>query len=151
MPDLALVTTILTSIKTATEIAKALREADLSLEKAELKLKLADLMTALADARVAIASVQEDLLTKERQIKELNERLDMRKSVHYVAPFYWVDANQGREGPFCQQCYDSQRKLIRLQDIGDVWECKTCSKWYRPSGGRSRQVEVVTDFDPMAS
>ena len=41
MPDIATIGAFLTSIKTATEIAKALREVDVSLEKAETKLKIA--------------------------------------------------------------------------------------------------------------
>ena len=43
----------LTSLKTAAEIVKGLRQADVSFERTELKLKIADLATALADARMA--------------------------------------------------------------------------------------------------
>jgi hypothetical protein len=149
MPDLALLATVLTSIKAATEIAKGLREADISLEKAELKLKLADLMTALADARIAVSSVQEDLLTKDRQIKELRESLDLKKVMKYQAPFYWHDEGGRQDGPFCQQCYDSAQKAIRLQDLkNSCWRCNTCGNVYDPGGSRQRQVRAVTDFDP---
>lgn len=44
MPDMASVSVVLTSIKTATDIAKLLRETDVSLEKAETKLKLAEMV-----------------------------------------------------------------------------------------------------------
>jgi len=149
MPDLALLATVLTSIKTATDIVRGLRDADISLEKAELKLKLADLMTALADARIAVSSVQEELLTKDRQIKELRESLDLKKAMKYQAPFYWLEEGGKRDGPFCQQCYDSAQKAIRLQVLeNQYWRCNTCSHTYAPGGSRPRQVRAVTDFDP---
>lgn len=44
MPDMASVSVVLSSIKTATDIVKFLRETDVSLEKAETKLKLAELV-----------------------------------------------------------------------------------------------------------
>jgi hypothetical protein len=149
MPDLALFATVLTSIKTATDIAKGLREADLSLEKAELKLRLADLMTALADARIAMSLVQEELQTREREIKELQEALELKRSMKYTAPFYWAEDAGRRDGPFCQQCYDSRRKAIRLQSSdGNVWTCRTCGQGYGVGGRDSRSSRVVTDFDP---
>ena len=151
MPDLALLAAVLTSIKTATDIAKGLREADLSLEKAELKLRLADLMTALADARVAVSSVQEELVTKEREIKELHEMFDLRKRMKYSAPFYWLEEEGKRDGPFCQQCYDAQGKVIRLQGHDDHWRCETCSNNYMISDRRPMQLRAETDFDPRSS
>ncbi len=44
MPDIAAISAFVGSIKTAAEIAKAIKEAGLSLEKAETKLKMAELI-----------------------------------------------------------------------------------------------------------
>lgn len=44
MPDIITFAAFLGSIKTATEIAKAIKLSDSSLEKAELKLKIAELI-----------------------------------------------------------------------------------------------------------
>jgi hypothetical protein len=149
MPDLALLATVLTSIKTATDIARGLREAGISFEKAELKLKLADLMTALADARIAVSSVQEELLTKDREIQELRESLDLKKAMKYEAPFYWLEEDGKRDGPFCQQCYDSVRKAIRVQEVENpYWRCNTCGHTYTAGSSRPRQIHVETEFDP---
>ncbi len=150
MPDLALISAILGSIKAATDIVKALREADLSLEKAELKLRLADIMNALADARVAISSVQEELLAKDRRVKELEETLETRKRMKYAAPFYWLEDDGKREGPFCQHCYDAQGKSIRLQGHeNDYWECKACGNNYVGPGHRPGPSHAKIDFDPF--
>ena len=64
MPDMASVSVVLSSIKTATDIVKFLRETDVSLEKAETKLKLAELvgykeqeLIRLQDCEMTIGSV----------------------------------------------------------------------------------------------
>ena len=53
MTDLATVTAVLGNIKTAMDIAKAIKDADVSVERAEMKFKLAEMMTALADAKMS--------------------------------------------------------------------------------------------------
>ena len=69
--DLASVSTLLSSINTASGIAKLIKESDVSLEKAETKLKLADLISALADARVEVSEIQQTLVDKDAQINKL--------------------------------------------------------------------------------
>ena len=49
----------LTSIKTALDIAKALKQAGDSLERAELRLRLVDLMSSVADTKWAVPSLVE--------------------------------------------------------------------------------------------
>jgi hypothetical protein len=152
MPDLASISVILTSLKTATEIAKALREADVSLEKAEMKLKLADLIGALAEARISIAEVNQELSDKANRINELERLLSARQTLTYDAPFYWSSQGAKREGPYCQQCYDSKGKTIRVQEIGDgYFDCMACKSRYDARPERERQTRAVTDFNVFDS
>jgi hypothetical protein len=65
------VSTLLGSIKTATEIAKLIKDSDVSLEKAETKLKLAELISALADAKIEVMEVQQALLDKDAEVRGL--------------------------------------------------------------------------------
>lgn len=65
------VAAVLTSLKTATDIAKFLRESDLSIERAELKLKLADLIGALADTKIELAGLQEAISDKDNVLRSL--------------------------------------------------------------------------------
>ena len=58
MDLISAITATLTSLKTATDIAKLIRESDVSLEKAELKLKLAQLTDGLADARIQLSDIR---------------------------------------------------------------------------------------------
>ena len=64
MADFASMSATLQGIKTATDIAKSLRDADLSLEKAEMKLQIADITSALADAKINLSEVQELILKR---------------------------------------------------------------------------------------
>jgi ribosomal protein L37AE/L43A len=130
--DIPTIAAVLTSIKSATEIAKLLKETDLSLEKAEVKLKLADLISTLADAKMEIAGVQDLLREKETKIRELEEVLALRADLEYEAPYYWRINEGKKDGPFCQQCYDADDKLIRLQEkrTKGAWDCKRCGKHF---------------------
>ena len=58
MAEIATIGAILTSVKTATEIAKMLKDSDLSLENAEMKLKLAELVSSLTDAKLEAVKIQ---------------------------------------------------------------------------------------------
>jgi hypothetical protein len=122
---------VLSSIKAATDIAKAIRESSISLEQAEYKLQLADLIDKLVDAKIQIAYIQEIILEKDDRIRELEKQAEIRGQLIYEAPFYWLDNGSRKDGPYCQQCYDSQKKLIRLQgyDPGH-WRCMTCDNSY---------------------
>jgi hypothetical protein len=130
--DIPTIAAVLTSIKSATDIAKLLKDTDLSLEKAEVKLKLADLIGTLADAKMEIAEVQDLLREKDSKIRELEEALTVKGKLDYEAPYYWLKDGDKKFGPFCQQCKDADGKLIRLQKrrVQGGWECKTCGKHF---------------------
>ena len=129
--DFTAVTAVLGSIKTATDIAKLIKDSDLSLEKAETKLKLADLIGTLADAKLEVVGVQQTLAEAEARIRDLEDELKTRKLLRWKDPSYWLDADTGEDGPFCQKCYDTDKNLVRLQGNGEGWfECKACKSTY---------------------
>ena len=149
MPDITSISAILSSIKAASDIAKLLKDADLSLEKAELRLKLADLISALADARIEMAAVQETLNSKDQQIRELQEAFRIKSQLQYEQPYYWLVENGQRTGPYCQNCYDKDQKLIRLQGYDNgYWDCKACGHNFADRAFRQRQDRAVRDYDP---
>ena len=143
MTDITAIASILGSVKTATEIAKLLKDSDFTLEKAEMKLKLADLISALADARMETAEIQSLILEKNEKIQALEKTLETKAIVKYEKPSYWIGDDEDRDGPFCQHCYDKDGRLIRLQGNGEGWwGCKVCGSSYtdddyEPLGGLS--------------
>ena len=69
--DIAAIGSLLSSLKTATDIAKFIRESDFSIEKAETKMKLAELISSLADAKIEAAEVQQSILERDEIIRTL--------------------------------------------------------------------------------
>jgi hypothetical protein len=108
--DISSVSAILSSIKTATDIAKIIKSSDTSLEKAEVKLKLAELISALADAKIQVSEIQDEILQRESTIRSLHEQLATREKLAWEPPYYWIVENGQKDGPFCQHCYDKEKR-----------------------------------------
>ena len=127
MPDLASISAALASIKTATEIAKLIKDSGASLEQAEVKLQIANLISSLADAKIELAELQTEM-------NQLKDKLSQRASVKWVKPYYMIQAGNDMEGPFCPTCYDNSEKMIRLQGSGHKgWSCFTCKGFFEDS------------------
>lgn len=90
--------------------------------------------------REVALTLQEENTKLREKIKELEAKLSEKEKVVWEPPFYWVKEEGAKEGPFCQQCYDSETKLIRLQNAEKgAWRCTTCNNnffedSYKPSG-----------------
>lgn len=149
MPDMSTISSILSSIKIATEIAKLLKNSNVSFEKAEIKLKLADLVGALADAKLKIAEIQEALIEKDNKIKELQYVISCHSDMVWRDPVYYMQTEKGERGPFCPQCYDNRGKVIRLQTLErGCWRCETCNKTFISQDYNPSPIKVIKDFDP---
>jgi len=148
MPDLATIGAALSSIKTATDIAKFLRESDLSIEKAELKLKLADLLVSLADAKIELVEVQEELAKKDKKIGELTLAFEAKgELIRYGDAYYVKDAKGEAVGkPFCLRCLENdhkQRQLVRSAKDHRTIVCASCGHQY--DNMSVREIQPKTD------
>lgn len=133
MADIASIGAALSSIKTATELAKLVKGSNVSLEKAEIKLQLAELISALADAKMELAEVQDLLREKDQTIKELIDKNDLENSIIFDAPYYWIEKGALRDGPYCPTCYDDKKKTIRLVEkhtMSGSHHCHVCDSWF---------------------
>ena len=128
MVEILQITSVIVGIKNSLEIAKLIYDSGASLEKAETKMKLAELISALADAKIGMASIQEVVSEKDAEIKRLKSEIETRKNMVWEPPYYFVETETGKDGPYCQKCYDSSKKLIRLQSAGSkgYWVCNEC-------------------------
>ena len=129
MPDFATISAFLGSIKTATDIAKTIKDADLSLEKAETKLKMAELISALADAKIQAAEIQDLLQEKDKRIKELEKNLENKsKLIRQNGMYYESDENGNPVGdPYCSNCWEAGEKRIHLNKLTNKYhQCPTC-------------------------
>jgi len=80
------------------------------------------------ELREGALTLQEEYIKLKERINCLESELSKKQKVQWEAPFYWIDGGEKKEGPFCQKCYDSDTKLIRLQKIEEGnWHCKSCN------------------------
>jgi len=139
MPDMSVVSTIFTSIKTATDIAKLLKDADFSLEKADLKLKIAELVSALADVKMQTTEMQDVLSSRDLQIKELKDSLELKCKVTKLGDAYYKLNDDGKPtgDPFCLNCWESKNKLLHLSSSATgmyIRSCPSCKTNYNGRG-----------------
>ncbi len=141
--DIASISAALAGIKSATEIAKLIKDSGASLEQAEIKLQLADLISALADAKIEIANIREAVSEKETQINELNKKLEVKENIVWQEPYYFIVENGNKDGPYCQKCYDSKNLLIRLQGDEGWWECLECKSTVTDDDYDNRPINSI--------
>jgi predicted RNA-binding Zn-ribbon protein involved in translation (DUF1610 family) len=116
------------ALKSATEIASYFKNIDNRLEVAEMRLKAAELIDALADAKIAIAEIKDLLTEKDEEIKALSESLSASDDLQFERGFYWKITEDKKDRPFCPNCWDSNKKIIRIHKhpIGGFYHCSTC-------------------------
>jgi|ERR1041385_8930219 hypothetical protein len=139
MTDIGAISAALTSIKTATEIAKIISQSGASIEKAELKLRVAELLTSLADAKVELAGVQDVLATKDGRIAELEDALESKE--HLVRDgdaYYATNASGVASGtPFCTRCWEVEHRQRHLVYSAEDFRSRTCPACKTHYEGRS--------------
>lgn len=128
MPDIATISSIIGSVKAATDIARMLKDSDLSVEKAELKLKLADLVGALADTKLQIAEIQELLSKKNQRILELEEAFQLKDTLIRSGDAYYDldDSGKAVGEPYCMHCWETKHKAFHLHREVNTTLTKVC-------------------------
>jgi hypothetical protein len=154
MPDISAISAVLGSLKTATDIAKFIRESDVSIERAELKLKIADLFSALADVKMELVELQDTFAAKEQRIRELEEAFQAKGSfVRRYDAYYRADAEGNPVGvPFCLSCWEKdhrQRQLVT--DAGGYRKriCTSCG--HRYDGNLAREIPQTKPNEPAGT
>lgn len=139
------VITAVGSIKSAIDIAKILKNGADTLDKAEVKLQLAELISSLADAKMQMAEIQELLIQSNIEKKELENKLNKKEKIIYKKPYYFkINEDNSQDGPYCQKCYDSNEKLIRLQGgSNDYWNCRECKSKYEGKDYKRPQIRSI--------
>ncbi|MFN4165396.1 MAG: hypothetical protein ACK4GK_12535 [Ferrovibrio sp.] len=126
---------ILTSVSTAIDIAKGLREATNVVSEAESKFKLAELTSKLADVKIALADMQEELHTKDKEIARLREAFAIRETLIDKNNQKYVPDKDGNPVgyPVCPRCLTVDGRIIQMQQNGRsmmVASCPECQRTY---------------------
>jgi antitoxin component of RelBE/YafQ-DinJ toxin-antitoxin module len=150
--DMTSITSAYTSLKTIKEIGTVLLNAKID---AEAKQRVSDVLDKLGTVQDTLFYIREELLRVQdenqdlkKQIKELEENLDLKSKMKWKVPFYWLEENDKEDGPFCQKCYDTDGKLIRVQGgSNDKWFCYACkSTFYGPDYKHPQPKMISSGF-----
>ena len=138
MSDFGTITAVLSNIKVATDIAKALRESDISIERAELRLKLAEMIGALADAKMEIIDIQQLLTEKESQLAALEEAFQSKDSLLKRYDAYYLADSKGDPigAAFCMNCWQIRHKKYNLHYTASDVHTKVCGACNTKYDGR---------------
>lgn len=142
MTETAILSGLVTSVKAASEIAKAFREG--AITKAEMNLKLAELMHNLADAKMATTVLQGLIHEKDKEITRLTSALEIKAKVMQFQDAYYLQHADGRPrgAPFCLHCWECKARLVHLiagvQGL-KICVCPSCKTEYRRERSQTYQ------------
>jgi hypothetical protein len=133
MTDPGSVAAVFTSIKTAIEMVKLIRDSGTSLEKAEVQNRISDLYVALSDLKMEAADVRDAMAEKDARIAELEAALELKDTLvrHNDAYYETSDTGTPTGDAFCSRCWESDhraRHLVRADHQSNY--CPTCSAVY---------------------
>lgn len=120
------ISTILSSVKSATDIGQLLIDAHSSYDKAQLKVEIEKLVDALHDVKKQTRSLEDTLYEKDQEIKRLKEELvaqesKVKVSIVGVAAYVHNKNNIPSGLPICPNCYRRNgdiRGLTFLRGVG---------------------------------
>lgn len=138
--------TIISGLGQAIDLTKKLRDADLNLNEAETKFRIAELYNALSDVKMSVADLKMEIEKKDELIRNLEAKLRLEAELLWKDPFYFRrNPNGVEDGPFCHNCYDTKRLLVRIpKDYdNDYLRCSSCTKTYDKTSGRGRNRQLI--------
>lgn len=87
----------------------------------------AELYQKIIDLRDEIFKLREDNLNLKGKIKALKEEKKINEKIVFEKHYYWIKDGEKKDGPYCQKCFDDNKKLIRLQERKNRhWYCLVC-------------------------
>lgn len=103
------------------------------LNSAKVALKIADSLKN-QDLKEAILGLKEEILNLREENISLKEQLSKRQNFNMVFEnnrYFNVKEDNSREGPYCSNCWDSDKMAIRLQHFnphseGECYVCPRC-------------------------
>ena len=104
----------------------------------------------IMELREAALDLEEENRTLKDRIRELEEELRIKGNMVYEKPSYWLVDDNDKDGPFCQKCYDSGKKVIRLQGgNNDRWACYECQSTYYGPNYKAPKPIIVDKGNPI--
>jgi len=146
--DITTITSAYSAVKSIKDLGSALLDAKID---ADSKQKISEVLTKLGGIQDTLFYIREELLRVQEEnhqlkseIKQLNIKHQEQNNIQYEKPSYWVIDKESKDGPFCQRCYDADKKLVRLQGgNNDAWTCRECKISYQGPNYKAAQPRRV--------
>jgi len=84
----------------------------------------------IMELREAIIELKDENSSLRQRVRSLEEELRIKGQLKFEKTVYWLLEDEGKTGPFCQRCYDIDKKLVRLQEYKYEWHCVACKQGY---------------------
>ena len=99
--------------------------------------QLIEEIASILDIKIDSTSAYQDKIGEIVQFSEQNRNIINEKNTEpkFEDGVYWLNTNDGKDGPYCPLCWDKDKKLIHLNfdsvDIGEGppipnWQCLSC-------------------------
>lgn len=134
----------LSSLNTASGIAKGVIGASAALDQAELKYQLADLMQNLATATANMADLKLMALKQDEVIADLREKLKNKDTLVRAYGVYYRDDGNGNPtgSSICSKCWDVDRIVVHIVKPTPMinYICPNCKT---PYSGNVMKLEIT--------
>ena len=130
---------LIASVTSAGNAAKALLDIKSIAESAEAKMAIAEMQNTLADTKGEIADLKLELQAKDERIRVLQLKIsEKEKLVRHNEMYFEVDECGNPSGdPFCPRCNEADGKLIHLVHRNNKYvACPSCEKVFPRIPGR---------------
>ena len=84
----------------------------------------------IMELREAVIELKDENSSLHQRVQPLKEELRIKGQLKFEKTVYWLLEDEGKTGPFCQRCYDIDKKLARLQGYGSNWYCFAYKQGY---------------------
>ena len=79
------------------------------------------------------------------QIKDLEKAMEIKGNIIWESPYYFLEKDNKKDGPFCQLCYDKEKLVIHLHEgKKGSWSCHSCEKVFRDDSYVATQNQIKT-------
>jgi len=101
----------------------------------EIKQAVLSIQEELQAQREANLALRDQNLTLKERIAELETASRQTADLQFDGKFYWLGEGATRTGPFCQVCFDRDRKRVRLPP-SEPWnngvrrDCNVCRQCF---------------------
>lgn len=86
---------------------------------------------------------QANLILTQR-VAEMESEQKTQATLEFDGHVYWAGKPGDRKhGPYCTKCWDSDKKLLRVQEANRGWSCPQCSTYFE-----TRKASPRSDSPP---